>query len=230
MSRWPTVLAAIVTTGAAWLSLSAAPPPTRPTPIEDELLGAATGVFQRAVDSRAAAIPASVLLQARGIAVFPAAAKAGFRYGGRGIFSARGANRSYWTPPAVLDFKGTIPFDLESETVDFMLVALTPRGLDCLMLPRFESPVVFPIVAGALGRDTRVRTNADLLAYVQFADYFAGITVRDWITAEAREANGRLYGRPYSTDEIVRGEGFFRLPPAARSWRGAIADYFRAMS
>jgi lipid-binding SYLF domain-containing protein len=92
------------------------------------------------------------------------------------------------------------------------------------------SPVVPPIVPGTLGQDTRVRLDADLLGYMQAGDYFAGITIRDWTIREVRDANARLYGRPYSTDDIVRGAGFFHLPPAARSWRGAIAAYFREMS
>jgi len=230
MSRRIGVLALASIIALSWLSLSATSSAPLPTTPEDDLLRNATLVFERAVDPGAAAIPASVLIRARAIAVFPRSARYGSGYSGRGVLSARGANPSYWTPPAVIAFEGTVPLDLESDAVDFVLVAQTPRGLDYLIQPQFVSPVVLPIVPGALGQDTRVRLDADLLGYMQFGDYFAGITIRDWSIREMRDANARLYGRPYSTEDIVRGVGFFHLPPAARSWRGAIAAYFREMS
>ena len=68
------------------------------------------------------------------------------------------------------------------------------------------------------------------MAYMQFGDFFAGVTVNDWIVSELKDANARLYGRAYSTEDIVRGAGFFHLPPAARSWRNAIVAYFRELS
>jgi lipid-binding SYLF domain-containing protein len=86
------------------------------------------------------------------------------------------------------------------------------------------------MAAGGLGHSTPTRINADLLAYMQFENYFAGVTVDDWIVQEIKASNAILYGRPYSTDDIVRGAGFFRVPTAARMWRDAIAGYFREMS
>jgi lipid-binding SYLF domain-containing protein len=229
MPRWTTALTLAAATILSSLSLSAIPPDTSPTR-EDDLLRHATRLFQRAVDPRAAAIPPMVLMRARAVAVFPQSARSGSGYSGNGVLSARGADPSYWTPPAVIAFRGGIPLDLESDVVDFVLVAQTQRGVDYLIQPRFVSPATLPIVAGVLGHDTRVRLDADLVAYLHFGDYFAGVTIYDWTVSEMRDANARLYGRPYSTDDIVRGAGFFHLPSSARVWRGAIAAYFREMS
>jgi len=230
MSRWPTLLALFATNTFVWLSLSATPSATSPTMLEEELLRSATLVFQRAVDERAAAIPASVLFRAQGIAVFPQSVKDGVGYSGQGVFSARGANPSVWTPPAIVALTGAIPLELESLTVDFILIAQTPRGLDYLMQEGFANPVPFPMVPGALGHESHVRIDADLVAYMQLGDYFGGVTISDWTISESRAANARLYGRPYSTADFVRGAGFFHLPPAARAWRGTITAYFREMS
>jgi lipid-binding SYLF domain-containing protein len=65
---------------------------------------------------------------------------------------------------------------------------------------------------------------------MQFGEYFAGVAIEDWEVSEQRSSNQALYGRPYSTEDILRGAGFFHLPKMARLWREAIADYFRAMS
>jgi lipid-binding SYLF domain-containing protein len=222
---------ALATAGIlASLSLSSTPSAISPDGGPEDLLREATFVFERAVDERAAAIPLSVLLRARAIAVFPHAVKQEARYSGEGIMSARGATPNYWTPPAVLEFEGAIPLDLESRNVDFIFVAQTARGLDYMIQDRFVSPVIIPIAPGAIGYDTPVRIDADLLAYMHFADYFAGVTVDDWMISQSKAGNALLYGRPYSTDDIVHGSGFFHLPPAARSWRNALMACFREMS
>lgn len=203
---------------------------TSPTLPENDLLHQATLVFERVVDAPPAGIPPSIMIRARGIAVIPVALKNDTKYSGLGVLSAQGANPAYWTPPAVIAFEGAIPLDLETDVLDFILVAQTARGLEYLSLPRFVSPVIRPIVAGPVGQNTRAQATADLLAYMQFGDYFAGVMVEDWMITEMRSSNAQLYGRPYSTDEIVRGDGFFLLPPAARRWRNALAGYFGRMS
>ena len=86
------------------------------------------------------------------------------------------------------------------------------------------------MAAGALGHNALARMDADLLAYIQFDNYFAGVTIDDWVVDDMTASNAALYGRPYSTDDIVRGAGFFHLPSSARKWREALAGYFRQMS
>jgi lipid-binding SYLF domain-containing protein len=213
----------------SWLSLAATSSAVSPTR-EDELLRNAATVFEHAVASPAAAIPASILMRARAIAVVPGATEDGGRYYGLGVISARGVDPMVWTPPAVVAFEGAIPLTLEGGRVSFVLVAESVRGLEYLTQERFFSPVTHPIVPGPISQTSAVRMNADIVAYLMFAEYFAGVTIEEWGIEEMRASNAQLYGREYSTDEIVRGAGFFRLPPAARQWRNAIVDYFREMS
>jgi len=212
------------------LSLRSVAPITSPMANEDEMLRHAALVFTHAVDTPAAAIPAAVLMRASGIAVIPAATGDGNRYRGTGVMSARGVRPDDWTPPAIITFEGEIPLNLEAPAVDLILVAQTRRGLGYLIQERFTSPAARGIVPGPLGHAMPVRMDADLLAYMRFATYFAGVTIDDWIVEEVKASNAVLYGRPYSTDDIVRGTGFFHVPPAGRLWREALADYFRRMS
>jgi lipid-binding SYLF domain-containing protein len=197
---------------------------------EDELLSTATRVFARSVGTPAAAVPAAVLMRATAIAAIPGAVKDGPRYYGRGVVSARGARVDYWSPPAVIAFEGEMPLDLDSAALDFLIIAQTRRGLDYLTLGRFAASAPYAMVPGALGHNSPVRINADLLAYMQFDNYFAGVTINDWIVDDMKTSNAVLYGRPYSTDDIVRGAGFFNVPSSARAWRNALAEYFREMS
>jgi lipid-binding SYLF domain-containing protein len=200
------------------------------SPPEGDLLRHATVVFERATDERGSAIPMSVLLRARGIAVFPHAVQDETRYSGQGVLSARGASPNQWTPPAIIELEGSIPLNLDAPTIDFIVIAQTARGLDHLIQARFVSPVIIPIAPGPLGADMPVRVDADIVAYMQFGDYFAGVTLNDWTVGESKAGNALLYGRPYTTEDIVRGAGFFYLPPAARSWREALMTFFRDVS
>ena len=189
----------------AVLSLTATPSAISLATVEDDLLRTATLVFSRAVDTSAAAIPPSVMVRARGIAIMPAAEKDGVLHYGLGVLSVRGAGPDAWTPPAAIAVQGAIPLNLESDTVDFLIIATSAAGADRLIRRRFDSPVTHGIAAGPLGQDAR------------------GV-------AEMPSINEGIYGRPYSTDDIVTGRGFFRLPPAASKWRDALLGYFGEMS
>jgi lipid-binding SYLF domain-containing protein len=230
MRKWSTLPLLIFASLFSALSPATTTSAPSPTSDEDELLRTATLVFTRAVATPAAAVPVSVLMRATAIAAVPSAVKDGRRYYGQGVVSARGARVDYWTPPAVIAFEGDIPLDLESRAVDFVVIAQTRRGLDGLIQGRVPGIGPYSMAAGALGRNALVRTDADLLAYIQFDTYFAGVTIDEWVVDDMTASNAALYGRPYSTDDIVRGAGFFHVPSSARMWRDALAGYFREMS
>jgi lipid-binding SYLF domain-containing protein len=229
-SRTDQTFGLVAAAALALLTLSAAPSAIFLTGEEDDLLYNAAAVFEYVTVQTAPAIPASVLLRAHGLAIFPRTVLDGARFAGKGVMSARGATPTEWTPPAAIAIEGVIPLQLESPEADLILVAQTQRGLDYLVQARFANPVAPPIAAGVLGADSGGRMNADILAYMRFGNYLAGVTVGDWSIRELKADNAIRYGRPYSTEAIVRGAGFFHLPPAARAWRNAIAAYFREMS
>jgi lipid-binding SYLF domain-containing protein len=229
MRKWLALLTFVLLSGFAWLSVAAAPsPPASPSP-EDELLRDATRVFEQAIGTPASAIPPSVMLRARGVLIVPAARRDGALYYGVGVFSAREGVIEEWSPPAVLAFQGAIPLELESPMVDFILLPMSPRGLNSLLQERFAAPIANPVVPGALGQDGRGQ-KADIVGYIRFAEYCAGVTIDDWEISALTSGNMQLYGRPYTTEDIVRGAGFFHVPKAGRRFRETLTDYFRNMS
>jgi lipid-binding SYLF domain-containing protein len=199
---------------------------TAPAP-EDEMLRDATLVLRHAL-SPPAAIPRSVMMRARAIAVVPRTRRDGGLYRGLGALSGRGGLDG-WTPPAVVAFQGGLPLSLESDEMDFVFVALTMRGVDHLTEPRFAGLIMDVIDAGSIGEFTP-SPKADLVAYIRFDLLFAGVTVSDWEFTEVRTSHERLYGRPYSTNDLLRGAGFFHMPKAARAWHQALVSHLRETS
>lgn len=216
----------LIVLAGAWLVLSATPSAVEKTSTEDEVLQDATLVFRHAM-SPPAAIPPSVMAQARAIAVVPKAQRDGALYYGVGVLSGR-SGFDGWTPPAVVSFQGALPMQLESNQVDFVVIALTPRGVDYLTQPGYVPLLSDPIAAGPLR--SPALTRADLVAYVRFALMFAGVTIDNWEIRDDEARNALLYGHPYSSHDILRGAGFFHLPKAARTWRDALVSAMRETS
>jgi lipid-binding SYLF domain-containing protein len=221
-------LVAALTGALLWLSIPSTLAQTAESP-QVELIHNATLVFRRTVDAPAAAIPAALLQQAKAIAIFPRITvdEEGAR-GGPGIVSARGRGSRGWSAPAVVTFRGGIEPQFDLGPADFVFVALTQRGLR--YLSQGEATLAEPncISPGPVGQDTRVSMDADILAYIQFGSYFAGVTVGGWSLREAKDANASLYGKPYSTADVLQGG--FTVPAPAQEWRDAIASYFKEMS
>ena len=195
---------------------------------EDDLLNDATLVFKGVATVPSPALPASVLMNARAIAVFPRAYRDGGLYYGTGVVSGQ-SGLDGWSPPAVIAFQGALPIELEAAFVDFVFVARTARGVDYLTQAKYMAPVWDTIPSGPVTSTARL-AKTDLVAYMRFGTYFAGVTIADWEFTEMRTSNERLYGRPYSTDEVFRTAGFFHLQKSARAWRDALAAYFRNAS
>src|SRR5690349_1610830 len=72
----------LLLSGVAWLRIDVTTSPESTTSLEDEVLRNATLVFEQATRMPNVAVPAGVLLRARGIVVVPAARTAGTLYYG----------------------------------------------------------------------------------------------------------------------------------------------------
>ena len=199
---------------------------------EELLIHRATSVLARVLDAPAPAIPQRVLERARAVIVVPGGSpRPPLGDGGSlmsGVLSARGAAPDHWSPPAIVELRGAIAPTLDVTSLDVIVVAQTGRGLNALMADGEWYPGAVVIAAGPINDEERL--GADLVAYVRFDNYFAGVTIDDWTIESSKDANAVLYGRGYSTEAIVRGQGFFHLRPAARAWRETLAELFGRMS
>lgn len=156
-----------------WLSMS---PRLSASVVPDEILRNAQLILRRTLEVPSTAIPAQVMVRARAIVVVPGARTDGEMYYGLGVMNTREDDPLRWTPLNVINFRGTIPVDLDAANADFILVALTPEG-EASLTQGLPLPGSVRIHPGPLGEAWSEGLDADVVGYMAFADYFGGITI-----------------------------------------------------
>jgi lipid-binding SYLF domain-containing protein len=198
---------------------------------EAKRVAAATTVFTEIMDAGDHAIPTAILGKAEGVAVFPSTIKAGLVVGGqrgRGILSARSESGT-WSAPAFLTLTGgSIGLQIGAQATDLVLVIMNRRGLENLVRNQFKVGADAGVAAGPVGRDAQASTDiqmrAQILSYSRARGLFAGVTINGSTIRQDRDANGRFYGTPYQTKQIV----FERLggaPEPVAAWRAILVKH-----
>lgn len=222
----------VVTALAALVALA---PAIRAQSNEADRLREAAVVFQEIMDAPDRAIPAGVLGRAEAIAVFPSTMKGGFIFGGhrgRGIISARDRESGGWSPPAFLTLTGaSFGAQIGGQAVDLVLVVMNRRGLEQLVANQFKIGADASVAAGPVGRDaeatTDIQLRAQILSYSRTRGLFAGVTLKGSTIRQDRDANERVYGRPFRTRDLVFDRQA-EAPAVARPWLDALAKYVPA--
>ena len=191
----------------------------------------ATTVFTEIMGAGDSAIPASVLDDAEGVAVFPGVIKVGFGFGvlrGKGILSVRGEGGS-WSAPAFLTMTGgSFGLQIGGQSTDLILVINNQKGLENLVRNQFKIGADASVAAGPVGRDAQAATDiqmrAQILSYSRARGVFAGVSINGSTIRQDGDANLRFYRRELTTSQIV----FERLggtPEPAAAWRDILVKY-----
>ena len=176
-------------------------------------------------------IPTAVLEKAEGIAVFPGLLKGGLGVGaqhGRGILSTRDKRNGGWSNPAFLTINGgSVGLQIGLQSTDLVLVINNLRGLEQMVKNQFKLGADVAVAAGPVGRDagaaTDIQMRAQILSYSRSRGLFAGVTLNGSTINQDRDANGRFYGKPLTTKEIVfDGMG---TNEAASAWKATLVKY-----
>ena len=209
-----------------------APPALRAQSEEAERVSAATLVLTEIMGADDKGVPRSIMEKAEAIAVFPSLIKGAFIIGGqrgRGLISAREPKSGTWSAPAFLTITGgSIGFQIGGQAVDLLLVVQNRRGLEQLVSNQFKIGADASVAAGPVGRDasasTDIQMRAQILTYSRARGVFAGVSLNGSTIRQDRDANGRFFGTPYGTRQVV----FDRLggaPDPTVSWREALDKY-----
>jgi len=177
----------------------------------DKRLQRSAETLREVAGSRDSGIPLKLLEKAQCIVIVPDMKKAAFLVGGeygRGFASCRVPGS--WSAPAPVRLTGgSFGLQLGADSTDIILLVLNPRGIERLLSDKFALGVDVNVAAGPVGRDANADTDAmmhaEILAWSRSRGAFAGVSLNGTVVERDRAEAIRLYGRPWSNREIIRG-------------------------
>ncbi len=167
-------------------------------------------------------IPADLLRDCHGLAIFPNVYKAGFIVGGsygKGIYVKRNPQTFHWEGPIFLTIGGgSFGWQIGITASDLVLVVMNPRGADAIMHENLGLGGDISVAAGPVGRQFKAGTDitirSELLAYSRSRGIFAGISLEGTYIHQDYASNETFYGGPYTLTEIMAGGA--TLPPEGK--------------
>jgi len=186
----------------------------------DKRLQNSASTFRDIMSAPDRAIPRKLLERAQCIVIVPGMKKAAFLVGGeygRGFASCRIPGS--WSAPAPVRLAGgSFGVQLGADSADIILMITTQRGMERLMSDKFSIGADLAAAAGPVGRDAKADTDvllkAEILGWSRTRGAFAGVSLNGTVVEADKSEATRLYGRPWSNREILRGG--VAMPEAAK--------------
>jgi lipid-binding SYLF domain-containing protein len=186
----------------------------------DKRLQNSASTFRDLMSAPDRGIPRKLLERAQCIIIVPGMKKAAFVVGGeygRGFASCRIPGS--WSAPAPVRLAGgSFGVQLGADSADIILMITSQRGMERLMSDKFSIGADLAAAAGPVGRDAKVDTDvlvkAEILGWSRTRGAFAGVSLNGTVVEPDKSEATRLYGRPWSNREILRGG--VAMPEAAK--------------
>ena len=198
----------------------------------DKRLQNSASTFRDIMSAPDRAIPRKLLERAQCIVIVPGMKKAAFLVGGeygRGFASCRIPGS--WSAPAPVRLAGgSFGVQLGADSADIILMITTQRGMERLMSDKFSIGADLAAAAGPVGRDAKADTDvllkAEILGWSRTRGAFAGVSLNGTVVEADKSEATRLYGRPWSNRELLRGG--VAMPEAAKILADELArDVYR---
>jgi lipid-binding SYLF domain-containing protein len=182
---------------------------------EQEIVNEATNILRHFRAMPETAIPASVMREAKGLAVMNVL-KIGFVVsgkGGQGVVVARTGHG--WSGPSFVGTGGAgWGFQIGAQVTEFVFVLNTNEAVRAFSRDgNVTIGADVSAAAGPVGRDLHagVTPLAAIYTYSRSKGLFAGVSLEGAVIATQKEANARYYGRPVRSRDILSG----RVAPPA---------------
>jgi lipid-binding SYLF domain-containing protein len=176
---------------------------------EQEVVDQSAGIIRDFRHMPEQSIPATVLSEARGLAIIRVL-KIGFGVsgkGGQGVVVARAGGG--WTGPSFVGTGGAgFGFQIGAQVTDFVFVL---NNRDAVRAFSRDGNVTIgadaSAAAGPVGRDAQagVTPTAAIYTYSRSKGLFAGVSLEGAVIATQKDANRRYYGRNVSARSILSG-------------------------
>lgn len=155
---------------------------------------------------------ADVIKSGKGVAIFPAVAKAGFIVGaqsGEGLVLLRNPDGT-WSGPAFMGINGaSVGFQIGAQAVGLVLVITNQDGLRAFTGGNsFKLGLDVAVAAGPVGRDTSTATDgraqASIYSYSMAQGIFAGVSIDGCVINQNRDANKAYWGKDTSAQAALQ--------------------------
>jgi lipid-binding SYLF domain-containing protein len=158
-------------------------------------------------------IPANVIQQAKGLAIFTTM-RTGLWVGGAGgsgILVAKKSDGSWSPPSAVMLHTSGLGFLVGVDLYDGVIVINTDQALDAFTKVRCTLGGDISAIAGPLGVgavvDSEVNTQqAPIYTYLKSRGFYAAVQIDGTIVVERFDENEKFYGQKLSASEILAGK------------------------
>jgi len=207
------VLLTSLVLGAPMVAQNKDAAPSEDTQKIDQRLSEAGKAFSEIMSAQDKGIPGSVLDKAECVVIIPGMVKGGFivgGQGGKGAVSCRGANKSGWGAPAMVEMGGgSVGLQVGASSTDVVMLVMDKAGMDSLLKDKFTIGGDASVAAGPVGRATTAETDAALkakiLSYSRSKGAFGGVALKGTTLKQDNDANKTLYGKNIEAKEILAG-------------------------
>jgi lipid-binding SYLF domain-containing protein len=183
----------------------------------EQTVRSANQVLREIMTIPSSQIPATLLSEARGVAIIPDVIKIGFVAGirrGRGVVMVRGEDGQWTNPQFVTLTGGSVGWQAGVQGTDVVLVFMTPKSVEGLMQGKFTIGADASAAAGPVGRNaaaaTDARLKAEILSYSHSRGLFAGLSL-DGSAIEVDPNAQALYYQRNDQGVQTSPESAFRL-------------------
>jgi SH3 domain-containing YSC84-like protein 1 len=158
-------------------------------------------------------IPQDLIDKADCVIVYPSVGKAAFVFGGsygRGAMTCRSGERfkGPWSAPAMMALEGvSFGFQIGGQATDFVLLVMNERGAKAILNSKVKLGADASAAAGPKGRNAEASTDvtlrAEILSYSRARGLFAGVSLAGSTVRPDNTANGRVYHKTITAQDIV---------------------------
>ncbi|PIG79287.1 hypothetical protein AARAC_004263 [Aspergillus arachidicola] len=159
-------------------------------------------------------IPAEVIRQAKGLAIFTAM-RTGLWFsgaGGSGVLIARVPENGEWSAPSgILLHTAGLGFLVGADIYDCVMVINTYEALEAFTKVRVTLGGEIGVTAGPVGIGGVIESEvhkrrAPIWTYVKSRGFYAGVQIDGTVVIERIDENERFYGRKIPAKEILTGQ------------------------
>ena len=152
----------------------------------------------------------SLLMNARGVLIYPQVLRGAFIFGvsgGSGVFLAHDLKANAWGGPAFYTI-GEASFGLQAggDASEVVLVVLSDRGLSSLLATSAKLGADAGVALGPLGAGAEAATanlSADIISYSRAKGLYAGVSVEGAVVATRGALNRAYYEKELTPTDIL---------------------------